>query len=141
MLMCDARKDTSFPCLWFLPTTFSQFALNWTHTPKTLKRYYAEEYMGEFESLCKIFVPMNEDNMHWYLLVIDIEKRHLILLDSKPCVSSRTRRRRCAKLMALFIEEMLDDSTFYANQTTHRPVISEYPIIHPAEIGEQNDDS
>ncbi|XLT01544.1 hypothetical protein HN51_050895, partial [Arachis hypogaea] len=42
---------------------------------------------------------------------------------------------------ALFIEEMLDDSTFYANHTTHRPVISEYPIIHPAEIGEQNDDS
>ncbi|XLS82860.1 hypothetical protein HN51_048691, partial [Arachis hypogaea] len=118
-----------------------QFALNWTHSPKTLKRYYAEEYMGEFESLCKIFVPMNEDNMHWYLLVIDIEKRHLILLDSKPCVSSRTRRRRCAKLMVLFIEEMLDDSTFYANQTTHRPIISEYPIIHPAEIGEQNDDS
>ncbi|QHO27229.1 Ulp1 protease family, carboxy-terminal domain protein [Arachis hypogaea] len=65
MLMCDARKDTGFPCLWFLPTTFSQFALNWTHSPKTLKRYYAEEYMGEFESLCKIFVPMNEDNMHW----------------------------------------------------------------------------
>ncbi|QHO12440.1 Ulp1 protease family, carboxy-terminal domain protein [Arachis hypogaea] len=89
----------------------------------------------------EIFVPMNEDNMHWYLLVIDIEKRHLILLDSKPCVSSRTRHRRCAKLMALFIEEMLDDSTFYANQTTHRPVISEYHIIHPAEIGEQNDDS
>ncbi|QHO02864.1 Ulp1 protease family, carboxy-terminal domain protein [Arachis hypogaea] len=118
-----------------------QFALNWTHSPKTLKRYYTEEYMGEFESLCKIFVPMNEDNMHWYLLVIDIEKRHLILLDSKPCVSSRNRGRRCAKLMALFIEEMLDDSTFYVNHTTHRLVISEYPIIHPAEIGEQNDDS
>ncbi|XLR68200.1 hypothetical protein S83_018872, partial [Arachis hypogaea] len=52
------------------------------------------------------------------------------LLPNKPLVDE-----------ALFIEEMLDDSTFYANQTTHRPVISEYPIIHPAEIGEQNDDS
>ncbi|QHO06519.1 hypothetical protein HN51_065353 [Arachis hypogaea] len=136
-----ANRRVMYTLLPNKPLVDEQFALNWTHSPKTLKRYYAEEYMGEFESLCKIFVPMNEDNMHWYLLVIDIEKRHLILLDSKPCVSSRTRHRRCAKQMALFIEEMLDDSTFYANQTTHRPVILEYPIIHPAEIGEQNDDS
>ncbi|QHO56772.1 Ulp1 protease family, carboxy-terminal domain protein [Arachis hypogaea] len=136
-----ANRRVMYTLLPNKPLVDEQFALNWTHSPKTLKRYYVEEYMGEFESLCKIFVPMNEDNMHWYLVVIDIEKRHLILLDSKPCVSSRTRRRRCAKLMALFIEEMLDDSTFYANQTTHRPVISEYPIIHPTEIGEQNDDS
>ncbi|XLU52678.1 hypothetical protein S245_047326, partial [Arachis hypogaea] len=90
-----ANRRVMYTLLPNKPLVDEQFALNWTHSPKTLKRYYAEEYMGEFESLCK----------------------------------------------ALFIEEMLDDSTFYANQTTHRPVISEYPIIHPAEIGEQNDDS
>ncbi|XLS77237.1 hypothetical protein HN51_061462, partial [Arachis hypogaea] len=90
-----ANRRVMYTLLPNKPLVDEQFALNWTHFPKTLKRYYAEEYMGEFESLCK----------------------------------------------ALFIEEMLDDSTFYANQTTHRPVISEYPIIHPAEIGEQNDDS
>ncbi|XLS47749.1 hypothetical protein HN51_022107, partial [Arachis hypogaea] len=90
-----ANRRVMYTLLPNKPLVDEQFALNWTHSPKTLKRYYAEEYMGEFESLCKV----------------------------------------------LFIEEMLDDSTFYPNQTTHRPVILKYPIIHPAEIGEQNDDS
>ncbi|KAJ1429943.1 Ulp1 protease family, C-terminal catalytic domain [Sesbania bispinosa] len=51
------RLTSKYTTCWFLPTTVS------------------------------IFVPMNDSNIHWYLLVVDMKEKELILLDSNPCAS------------------------------------------------------
>ncbi|MED6154077.1 hypothetical protein PIB30_108534, partial [Stylosanthes scabra] len=40
--------------------------------------------MGKVETLRKIFVPVNEDNVHWYLVVFDMHEGQMLWLDSKP---------------------------------------------------------
>ncbi|KAJ1430365.1 Ulp1 protease family, C-terminal catalytic domain [Sesbania bispinosa] len=77
--------------------------------------YYQEDYMGKVEDLSKIFIPMNDDNMHWYLLVVDIRKEHLILLDSMPCAMRDEWRSMDVTKVAKFIEGMLVDDSFYKN--------------------------
>ncbi|KAK7275118.1 hypothetical protein RIF29_16225 [Crotalaria pallida] len=51
--------------------------------PKALMNFYKKDFMGTVEVLRKIFLPIN-DEKHWYLLVVDMSKQQLILLDSKP---------------------------------------------------------
>ncbi|MED6136780.1 hypothetical protein PIB30_059025 [Stylosanthes scabra] len=58
-------------CIWWLPTTFAQFALNPTNHCAITFEYIKRVYMGKADELRKIFVPLNLDH-HWYLMIIDI---------------------------------------------------------------------
>ncbi|KAJ1427453.1 Ulp1 protease family, C-terminal catalytic domain [Sesbania bispinosa] len=53
--------------------------------------------MGKIDLIRKIFVPINDQNSHWYLMVIDMNKRQLVLLDSLSCAKRREWRRRHVK--------------------------------------------
>ncbi|KAK7345245.1 hypothetical protein VNO77_15839 [Canavalia gladiata] len=45
----------------------------------------------------EIYVPINKDNSHWYLLVIDFAKCDLVLLDSYPSKDMLEVRKRVVK--------------------------------------------
>ncbi|KAJ1388372.1 Ulp1 protease family, C-terminal catalytic domain [Sesbania bispinosa] len=42
---------------------------------ETIKGYYQEDFMGPVEMLCKIYVPINDAHVHWYLLVVDFDAK------------------------------------------------------------------
>ncbi|KAJ1384810.1 Ulp1 protease family, C-terminal catalytic domain, partial [Sesbania bispinosa] len=98
---------------------------------------YKKMFMGKIDLIRKIFVPINDQNSHWYLMVIDMNKRQLVLLDSLPCAKRREWRRRHVKKVAMYVEEMILDHTFYDISISTYPVISEFELIEPQGIAEQ----
>jgi len=48
----------------------------------TTKLMHQLNYVFEF---LQIFIPVNNQGVHWYLMVVDILERKLVLLDPLPC--------------------------------------------------------
>jgi len=47
-----------------------------------------------FLQLLQIFIPINDQGVHWYLMVVDFVERKIYLLDSLPCAERKLLRRR-----------------------------------------------
>ncbi|KAJ1431409.1 Ulp1 protease family, C-terminal catalytic domain, partial [Sesbania bispinosa] len=112
LLVCNLTEeehylDGSTSTAWFLPTMFA------------------------------IFVLINDENIHWFHLVIDMDKNNLILLDSNQSDFRREMRRIQVRKVALFLKEMLMDRSFYDFSTTAKPDIAGYSLIEPDRIGKQ----
>ncbi|KAJ1417976.1 Ulp1 protease family, C-terminal catalytic domain [Sesbania bispinosa] len=96
--------------------------------PLTVRDYYFEHFMGKIEFLSKIFVPLNDDNNHWYLMVMDMRQQKLVLLDSFPTADRNDIRRREVKKMAVYLEEMLTHPSFYELRVTMKPRLTEFTL-------------
>ncbi|KAL2327787.1 hypothetical protein Fmac_021214 [Flemingia macrophylla] len=74
-----------------------------------LEPLHGTKYDGLNESVTipQIFIPLNDNNMHWFLLVVDINKQQLILLDSYKNSDSESLRRRLVRQMrSRFVTQM-----------------------------------
>ncbi|KAJ1380625.1 Ulp1 protease family, C-terminal catalytic domain [Sesbania bispinosa] len=60
-----------------------ELALN-NKTTSELSREYKDTFMGHVDLIKKIFLPVNENGIHWYLVVFDLEEKSLWFLDSNP---------------------------------------------------------
>ncbi|KEH30638.1 Ulp1 protease family, carboxy-terminal domain protein [Medicago truncatula] len=87
----------------------TQYALGWRHTPHEVRKIFPKDFMPkQGQSITKIFIPVNDQGVHWYLMVVDIIERKLVLLDSLPCVERNyLRRREVLKLVCI------DDDFFH----------------------------
>lgn len=66
--------------LWCLPPSFASDALAGYDCEK-LEIIYRHEWMPTFPNLRLIYVPIEEDSGHWFLMVINIEERKIYQLD------------------------------------------------------------
>ncbi|XLS62011.1 hypothetical protein HN51_016239 [Arachis hypogaea] len=81
--------------------------------------------------VCKIFAPIWFDN-HWFVLVVNIVGKELMYLDSlKAAARVRAKRIRKWYKIQFFLEEILDDESWYENPTDERLLISEYKLYEP----------
>ncbi|RYR09751.1 hypothetical protein Ahy_B05g078155 [Arachis hypogaea] len=133
-MLNDEEKTTSGVLRhWYMPTVFSQMALSGTIPSSQVREDYKEAFMG------KIYVPVNEDNLHWYLVIFDMNQCQVILLDSNPDPKKKASKIFSIKQLALYLEGMLQHDSFY--DFTIRPKVSEFPILEALGIGRQRNDS
>ncbi|KAJ1405118.1 Ulp1 protease family, C-terminal catalytic domain [Sesbania bispinosa] len=137
MLTYTERLTATNCTCWFLPTTVSQYALNWSKSPKKTVDNYKEDFMSNVEVVSKIFLPINDENLHWYLLVVDMKLHQLILLDSCPCPTRDEWRKMSARVVALYLEQMFLDDRFYDNPATPKPKITNFSIVQPSDLRAQ----
>ncbi|KAJ1396733.1 Ulp1 protease family, C-terminal catalytic domain [Sesbania bispinosa] len=131
------NKDATF---WFLPTTFSKFAILWHMPTLGMIACYREAFFGKIDNLSKVFIPVHDpDYQHWYLLVVDFVMKELVYLDSLPNLEAFTKRRRSIKQLALYMEDLLLHDSFYAHEITERPMVSEFRFHMPEGLGVQRD--
>ncbi|KAJ1442529.1 Ulp1 protease family, C-terminal catalytic domain [Sesbania bispinosa] len=76
-----------------------RYCLAWMKPPTASMNAYKDDYMGKIDFLSKMFIPMNDEKKHWYLLVADIKAKKLVLLDSAPCESRNEARQLQEKKM------------------------------------------
>ncbi|MED6199687.1 hypothetical protein PIB30_078299 [Stylosanthes scabra] len=69
-----------------------KIAILWKNLPSKMMMQYQKPFMGKVEILRKVFVPVNEENVHWYLVVFHMHEGQMLWLDSKPDLR-RWRRR------------------------------------------------
>jgi hypothetical protein len=109
----------------------------------------------------QIFIPVNDQGVHWYLMVVDVIERKLVLLDSLPCPERNYLRRRevlklvcilhvcyfityysafvtkvCNLLQGIFIEEMLSNDSVVDDVDSSNS-ISNFCIIQPRPLPTQ----
>ncbi|XP_045825767.1 uncharacterized protein LOC123917899 [Trifolium pratense] len=103
---------------------------------------YRKRFMGNADFISKIFVPIHDkENFHWFLLVIDVDTKELVYLDSYQSPTTVDKRKSAIKKLSRFMEEWLMDPSFYDLQTTRGPKISEFKIAAPSGYGSQGQDS
>ncbi|KAJ1381663.1 Ulp1 protease family, C-terminal catalytic domain [Sesbania bispinosa] len=94
---------------------------------------------GEIEQ--DVFIPMNDDNYHWYLVVLDFMNKEVVYLDSFPSVVKRKARLRSMHTVALYMENLLQHPNFYMYERTEKQQLSKWPIYEPEGICKQNVES
>ncbi|KAJ1442507.1 Ulp1 protease family, C-terminal catalytic domain [Sesbania bispinosa] len=94
---------------------------------------------GEIEQ--DVFIPLNDDNYHWYLVVIDFVNKEEVYLNSFPSQYKRVARLRSVHTVALYMENLLQYPNFYRVEPLEKPQISKWPIYEPEGISRQNAES
>ncbi|KAJ1421736.1 Ulp1 protease family, C-terminal catalytic domain [Sesbania bispinosa] len=141
MMTMREKNGLKDPSYWFLPTTYAQFVLAWsTPTPQMIERYY-DSFMGKVDLLSKVFIPVNDDNFHWYLIVIDFIQKEIVYLDSSPSDNRKENRMPSVKTLALYMETFLQHQSFYNYQRTPKPLVSKYTVHIPEGLKIQNANS
>ncbi|KAJ8441864.1 hypothetical protein Cgig2_034123 [Carnegiea gigantea] len=56
----------------------------------------------------KVYIPMNDQAVHWFLIVVDSERRCIALLDSLPLTKSNDFRRELAKDLYYLVLQLQD---------------------------------
>ncbi|XLS66023.1 hypothetical protein HN51_025997 [Arachis hypogaea] len=107
-MLTDQRTENT----WWLPTTFSQIALNPTTYCKESLEYVERRYMGPVDDITKIYIPMYTEG-HWYLMVVDMCNQNLIYLDSLKDDKFYDQRVGQMQFVALFLHTMLRGRRFY----------------------------
>ena len=75
---------------------------------------------------------------HWYLLVVDMVRHELVYLDSKPCKVQKRFRERQIHRVAVFVEEMLEERSFYKRPDSPITHVSAFQIVTPDNLDEQS---
>ncbi|RHN39925.1 putative Ulp1 protease family catalytic domain-containing protein [Medicago truncatula] len=81
--------------------------------PTVVRKRYEKDFFDKIENAGKIFIPINDQGVHWYLMVVDFVERKIYLLDSLPCANRKLLRQRDVLRVALFLEEMFIHNSFY----------------------------
>ncbi|XLU74138.1 hypothetical protein S245_033191, partial [Arachis hypogaea] len=101
MMSIELTRESGY---WFLPTTFA------------------------------VFIPVSETtdegHEHWYLVVIDRVKGQIILLDPLP-IEKQFKRKRTALKLAIYLDEVLEDRSFYDFETTPNLISSQFEFEEP----------
>ncbi|XP_057729401.1 uncharacterized protein LOC130944853 isoform X2 [Arachis stenosperma] len=126
---------------WYLPTTFTQIATGRGPIPEATISAIRKDFMGYADEVLKIYCPMWCDN-HWFLVVVDLARHRLIYLDSLRSPTASSKRRRLIRKLAIFLDDLLDDRAWYANEDTDKIECSEFEITEPnvaQQLPESND--
>ncbi|KAJ1432159.1 Ulp1 protease family, C-terminal catalytic domain [Sesbania bispinosa] len=74
------------------------------------------------------FIFVNDNDTHWYLVVFDLEEENVWLLDSNPFPDRNKWHKLHVKNLAIIIEDMLMDRTFYELTSYECPAISNFTL-------------
>ncbi|KAG5525111.1 hypothetical protein RHGRI_031702 [Rhododendron griersonianum] len=74
---------------WYLPTYLASYALNGGINSRTWVKYYggSSRYTGILESVERVYIPINENNIHWFMCVVNFKDANVYVLDSLPSLS------------------------------------------------------
>ncbi|KAK2456646.1 ubiquitin-specific protease ESD4 [Trifolium repens] len=124
--------------IWYLPTEFAQYALESKHTADEVREKYLGTFLKPKALVSKIFIPINDNGAHWYLLVIDLMDRKCIWLDSMPDVERYHERRHAILYLGMFVEKILyHPSVGIINPNIHDNLITNFSTVQPRGLSHQ----
>uniref|UniRef100_A0A7N2MKR8 Ubiquitin-like protease family profile domain-containing protein n=3 Tax=Quercus lobata TaxID=97700 RepID=A0A7N2MKR8_QUELO len=104
-------------------------------TLEWFKRTYRDDdkYMSRLKCCEQIYIPMNDNNSHWYLCVIDFSSRKkcIHILDSLPSTTRQDIRIKNVQIVVKGLDKLLSylEKDNYTNSITKFPLKS--PLLDP----------
>ncbi|KAI8535836.1 hypothetical protein RHMOL_Rhmol10G0205600 [Rhododendron molle] len=88
LIQSKRDPDALWPS-WYLPTYLASYALNGGINSRTWVKYYggSSRYTGFLESVERVYIPINENNIHWFMCVVNFKDANVYVLDSLPSLS------------------------------------------------------
>ncbi|XLU70751.1 hypothetical protein S245_029804, partial [Arachis hypogaea] len=130
MMRIELTRESGY---WFLPTTFA-LSEKTKLDPDCLTLCITYVYLGKVDCLKRVFIPVSkitdEGHEHWYLVVIDRVKGQIILLDPLP-IEKQFKRKRTGLKLAIYLDELLEDRSFYDFETTPNLISSQFEFEEP----------
>ncbi|WJX85206.1 hypothetical protein P8452_67698 [Trifolium repens] len=124
--------------VWYMPTQFAQYCLDEKYKVDYIRRIYQKKFMPTNSVVSKIFIPMNDQGSHWFLLVVDFNERKCYWLDSAHSDERHHPRRHSIIRMQVKLEEILFDSSYkLINLIGHDNLITNFPILQPSRLPHQ----
>ncbi|KAJ0976104.1 hypothetical protein J5N97_018069 [Dioscorea zingiberensis] len=107
-LTCEAMDHRKECHRWYFPSRFSRTILS--SDSQSIDVYvdlFARKYpfMGDACNVRQIFVPVNDRNFHWFLVVMDVPTKKTYIVDSLPSVDQTLREDMATKIVGV-IEAM-----------------------------------
>ncbi|KAF7147806.1 hypothetical protein RHSIM_Rhsim03G0056000 [Rhododendron simsii] len=83
------------------------YALNGGINSRTWVKYYggSSRYTGILESMERVYIPINDNNIHWFMCVVNFKHANVYVLDSLPSLS----KPKVQNEKVLRVLEYLDD--------------------------------
>ncbi|KAJ1381168.1 Ulp1 protease family, C-terminal catalytic domain [Sesbania bispinosa] len=75
------QRHVKTPDVWCLPPSFARDILS-GHSTTEIKTKYSDQWMPIIRDLKFIYVPIKDNNSHWFLIVLNIEEHKIFHLDS-----------------------------------------------------------
>ncbi|KAJ8432572.1 hypothetical protein Cgig2_026620 [Carnegiea gigantea] len=69
---------------------------------------FSKDDMRSANELTKVYIPMNDRAVHWFLIVMDLERRCVALLDWLPLNKSNDFRQELAKAVYYLVLQLQD---------------------------------
>ncbi|XP_058184527.1 uncharacterized protein LOC131322026 isoform X5 [Rhododendron vialii] len=106
LIQSKRDPDALWPS-WYLPTYLASYALNGGINSRTWVKYYggSSRYTGILESMERVYIPINENNIHWFMCVVNFKHANVYVLDSLPSLS----KPKVQNEKVLRVLEYLDD--------------------------------
>ncbi|CAK8567935.1 unnamed protein product [Lathyrus sativus] len=126
----------------YCPIDQEQYLMDGQYSADYVREIYQVNFMTTKSFVSKIFIPMNDQGNHWYLLVVDFIERKLIWLDPLPDVDRHHMRRHQILKMTLFLEEiMLHD--FFGELCPYYldNLVTNFWIVQPRFLSKQRTES
>ncbi|CAN1318363.1 hypothetical protein LINPERPRIM_LOCUS30783 [Linum perenne] len=124
---------------WFLPDHFEYFGRTKCMTYKEAVRNYKDTFFSVSHKCTKIYVPMNEDSLHWYLVVVRMDDNIVHMVDSMHATKSITdKRNEAIKNMLKFLYTTISYLWMDVRETALAPRIMDWKIIFPDDVAQQN---
>ncbi|WJX28013.1 hypothetical protein P8452_16781 [Trifolium repens] len=124
--------------VWYMPTQFAQYCLDEKYKVDYIRRRYQKNFMPTNSVVSKIFIPMNDQGSHWFLLVVDFNERKCYWLDSAPSEETHHPRRHSIIRMQVKLEEILFDHSYkLMNLIGHDNLITNFTIVQPSRLPQQ----
>ncbi|KAJ1423164.1 Ulp1 protease family, C-terminal catalytic domain [Sesbania bispinosa] len=86
------QMNINVQTVWTLPPAFASDIIQ-GQPKENIGMSYVTEWMPPFEHVKYIYVPIKENNEHWYLMVVSMEQEIVYHLDSNPQVARLKERR------------------------------------------------
>uniref|UniRef100_A0A7N2R986 Ubiquitin-like protease family profile domain-containing protein n=1 Tax=Quercus lobata TaxID=97700 RepID=A0A7N2R986_QUELO len=118
---------------WHLPTHFSQKMIEEDGNPtlEWFKRTYRDDdkYMSRLMCCEQIYIPMNDNNSHWYLCVIDFSSRKkcIHILDSLPSTTRQDIQIKNVQTVVKGLDKLLS----YLEKDSYTNSITKFPLKSP----------
>ncbi|WJX17982.1 hypothetical protein P8452_07830 [Trifolium repens] len=124
--------------VWYMPTQFAQYCQDEKYKVDYIRRIYQKNFMPTNSVVSKIFIPMNDQGSHWFLLVVDFNERKCYWLDSAPSEERHHPRRHSIIRMQVKLEEILFDHSYkLMNLIGHDNLITNFTIVQPSRLPQQ----
>ncbi|CAN1332292.1 hypothetical protein LINPERPRIM_LOCUS35662 [Linum perenne] len=121
----------------FLPANLQELAMHQELTPYQAFQEYEFTFLSTAFGCGQVFIPMKDDNEHWYLAVILVKEKMVYVGDCCPNYSNREIQTTSTIFMMNFTTELLKLVYAKSGTTNGGPNISEFQLEFPAIFPEQ----